>query len=493
MMDDRIRDARASLDALQPAAPPLVQLRARGRRQQATRMSMLAVVIAIAIAVPVGLWTSNTPTRVNVGPVTGTQPPSDSTGSLWPQRLLLAGNINSAVYHDGELYADVGVLNAKVVEVTKLGSVASPSLPAGHLVSVEESDGSSALWLVPSVPKASVAIYRLDPATLAVQDEDHLPAAAPSTYLASPLAVWSQTGGMWLARGDVLFHLDPLSGAILGQITVSGPLDGLADGGHGLLYDSILQSVIEERDAGTGMLRVTGNVGPDAGGVGLSASDSGVWASYRTGMAGGSALYAAADLQRVGPSWGPDPDTSLFYRIMGTSATVVDGTAWVSSDGSLTCADAVTGAVRATERTPLDLAPYILGEGGGQLFGVTDNGLYGVTAPEACSAAPGAPTATTTTAPSPTTATVSSATTVPTTTTLPVIPWSALPNPPCPSGYDADGAGTVYCIPYAYELGGTAAHPNNKDACPAGSHETIGPVLCVADDDKGIVAPVAGG
>jgi hypothetical protein len=47
------------------------------------------------------------------------------------------------------------------------------------------------------------------------------------------------------------------------------------------------------------------------------------------------------------------------------------------------------------------------------------------------------------------------------------------------------------CVPYAYLPGGTLTDPNNNTACPAGSHSTVGPVLCVSDTASDIVAPVA--
>jgi hypothetical protein len=56
----------------------------------------------------------------------------------------------------------------------------------------------------------------------------------------------------------------------------------------------------------------------------------------------------------------------------------------------------------------------------------------------------------------------------------PAIDLNSLPHPPCPKGFEEDGAyaPTALCIPPAYL-------PRSDTACPAGSQLTMGPALCV--------------
>jgi hypothetical protein len=140
-----------------------------------------------------------------------------------------------------------------------------------------------------------------------------------------------------------------------------------------------------------------------------------------------------------------------------------------------------------------------LSHGGVFTMGVVPQRLSGVLIAVAlvslasCSSMASNATATTTSA---STTTPPTSTTQPTTAAIatpPPIAFSALPKPPCPAGYDSDGvpgSASDLCVPYVYEPGGTAAHPNGKTACPPGSHLTIGPALCVSDTVPDIEAPV---
>ncbi len=81
----------------------------------------------------------------------------------------------------------------------------------------------------------------------------------------------------------------------------------------------------------------------------------------------------------------------------------------------------------------------------------------------------------------------SPSTSAPVAVSYPPLTYADLPYPGCPSGYDSygnPGLGSQFCIPPAYV-------PQENFSCPAGSHETMGPALCMTDGNATVVEPVA--
>ena len=105
---------------------------------------------------------------------------------------------------------------------------------------------------------------------------------------------------------------------------------------------------ITERHAATGAVIATSGVRFSTNGADLHAVAGAVWASYRTGMAGGAELLDATGLRRVlspaglpGSVW---KDLSQGGAIIeGPGVAVLDGHAWLSSPAGIACLQATTG------------------------------------------------------------------------------------------------------------------------------------------------------
>jgi hypothetical protein len=117
----------------------------------------------------------------------------------------------------------------------------------------------------------------------------------------------------------------------------------------------------------------------------VAATNSGVWVSVRYGMLGGAFELSANGLQEIAPPPSEavgNPGT--YDQIMGIGTSVSEGTLWLTSNAqmaTLTCADPTTGAVRASEETPVPV--FLAIASGPLLYAVTASGQVVVIIPPA--------------------------------------------------------------------------------------------------------------
>ena len=113
-----------------------------------------------------------------------------------------------------------------------------------------------------------------------------------------------------------------------------------------------------------------GGVGPGS----VTAVDTGVWLSWRGGMAGSTVFLRKADLSIAPEPIDPHPvqttgPGSLFESIMGEGTLYADGVLWIAAgDGQIGCLDPSTGAVRAETTFPMPSVSLMGVGAGGQLY-----------------------------------------------------------------------------------------------------------------------------
>jgi len=166
------------------------------------------------------------------------------------------------------------------------------------------------------------------------------------------------TTDTWIGAGSDLVEVNPAAGAVLRRVPAGARVTSLSVSPDGkLLYAAVNRTsinpvadpaaAITERHAATGaVIATSGMFSTD--GVDLHAVAGAVWASYRTGMAGGAELLDAAGLRRiVSPARQPGPFWKDLSRgdpiIQGPSVAVLDRHAWLSSPAGIACLQATTG------------------------------------------------------------------------------------------------------------------------------------------------------
>ena len=218
---------------------------------------------------------------------------------------------------------------AHVVRQSRPGPVmvTGGTLPAGaDLVRAGDS-----LWVAGGV---APAVYRLDPARLVLRQRIDLPLSAEA-IAATPAALWVGGPGR-------LSRVDLRTGAVTAAVPVDGDVTSLsADPAGRRLYAAATApggTVVTERDGGTGALLASRLLGSGAGH--LAATAAGVWV-WQEAAAAAMVRLRTTDLRTVAavaPMPGPGP---LRGGLAGSAL-------WVGDPTTLSCADPLTGRVRAT-------------------------------------------------------------------------------------------------------------------------------------------------
>jgi hypothetical protein len=241
--------------------------------------------------------------------------------------------------------------------------------------------------------QGSARVYQLDPRTLAVVRTIVVtgnPADFNGLYPGT-------AGSVWTGAGRVLLRLSARTAAVLGRITLpAGPYpvtDAAVSPDGTVLYVSTGLvgggGLVRAFSVATGrLLAVTARSAlTDATtGPGLVAMPGRVWAYFRTGMTGASALLRARDLAVLKTAV-PGTFNGAYEWGQTGGATDHDGVLWwADGSGLLACVDPVTGSVLASETIN---APVY------QLLGVTDRvyvalneGVVAITPPRRCTQAP---------------------------------------------------------------------------------------------------------
>ncbi len=218
------------------------------------------------------------------------------------------------------------------------------------------------------------ALYRLDPATLAVRQRIPLaPYGAGSGWQGGPVLAGGSASGLWLAYGRGLHLYGTANGThLLARDLGAGAVgESLSiDPAGRLLYVGSANATsgvtVTEWDADTGTPLASARApGGDLGGPRVSALGYGVWIAYATGTMGGIERLRSIDLRPVTSGSGPHSNGIRAWS-SGRVLWLTDGMAQ-----QVQCADPVTGVVRAQAHADLpqvlaaDSAGVYLGEARG--------------------------------------------------------------------------------------------------------------------------------
>ncbi len=167
-----------------------------------------------------------------------------------------------------------------------------------------------------------------------------------------------ESGGIWLPTAEGAQLVSVSSGKVLKNLSFGARVTGVATSPDGtLLYVSLFgpegypssNTVIDEVDAGSG--RVVARRGLfTVNGAALTPVPGALWASYRTGMAGGTDLYSSTGLDPVAP-----PEVKAFSavpryggeQIQGFSMSYLGAVVWMQSASGVSCLSPSTGSFRA--------------------------------------------------------------------------------------------------------------------------------------------------
>lgn len=205
---------------------------------------------------------------------------------------------------------------------------------------------------------SDVVVEQLDTATLTLHSRQYLPVKNnPFGPGVAPDLTATINGPLWVAGGEDLWALNPSTGAVETEFDTGNSITSMSTDPTGnLLYtdaeDNRSEPWVTEYSAQTGKeLKRAYPGGIVAGSV--AATYGGVWVSFRTGMGGQAIELSATGLTQIAPPLNPRGSTFDPYgQDGGVGASVSQGTLWLTAmtdNGVLTCADPVTGAVRAKE------------------------------------------------------------------------------------------------------------------------------------------------
>ncbi len=256
-------------------------------------------------------------------------------------------------------------------------------------------------------PSARAEACEVDPGTLSVIRTLDLPPARPADGIMALAA--GPAGSIWIGYSQTLLRVDAATGTVLDEITVPSGLvvtDSAVDPAGQFLYVSYAHNVgspsvgaeegavVYEYDATSGQLlasTMTGPVTDSVAGASLVAVPGGVWASFRTGMAGLTVLLRQGNLAPIGGGTGDAPIGSVFHWMMGASVVYGDGALFLAQEGGLVaCIDPRTGQVRGSETLPNtpeqdDAISVITVDGSARLvYGGDQDGVITVTPPASC-------------------------------------------------------------------------------------------------------------
>jgi hypothetical protein len=245
----------------------------------------------------------------------------------------------------------------------------------------------------PAVHGFHLRLFQVRISTLTVVRSWYLPGGAVPDFRPVPVTA-GPAGTAWIGFGDRFWRLNVRTGARSQRRLPSASLtvtDVAMDPAAAHLYVSAAPklggAVVFEYSLRSSKLVATAKGKPlefSVSGAELTAAPHGVWASFRTGMAGQTVLLRQQGLHLVHVTGG----ATLFGWFMLGSTVYGGGSTWVGlNNGDMGCVGPSTGAVRSRGHLRL-LA------GGGELLGVSaarrevyalgTSSILGITAPSTC-------------------------------------------------------------------------------------------------------------
>lgn len=384
----------------------------RAATMTALGAAALAVVAAGCGSTPTGPRPRVTRSTVGTsstarGSATRTSTTVAATTSAWVTKATigLPGVVDALVGSPQAVYALVVHASAGKPASGSSATVARLALGSRTPVYSREIAGASSLaysagsvWVaaVTSSPSAghdgTATLDQIDPATLTPRGTMQLPITAlPGGGAGFPAVLAAAPGGpLWVGIGTQLYRVDPTTGAVTGQLGEPGDVDSLSlSPDSGLLYAGTAGAngtggVVVERDATSGALLATRDLPYSVAGAQVSASDAGVWASYRTGMLGDTVELRSSDLAQIVPPKGVTPTLRTpFVAAMGVATSVSGGVLWLYGIQTLRCANPVTGHVRSTEPVHTGVEGQVAAYPGA-VYVSSSNGITVLAPPSAC-------------------------------------------------------------------------------------------------------------
>lgn len=353
----------------------------------------------------------------NASPAASLQSPVTVPG--WPTQSLALGPVGGIALDSTDVYVlfstpagatqtafEASVARVARVDRASLEVTAEASFPGATAVAV----AGTWLWVAIDQPpgqlggNVKVSVDQVDATTLRTQQTVALGELQAAANGAWGTVMAGDASRLWVGQGQEIISVNPATGGTVsaedlgaGAYVRSLSLDPIGT----LLYTGAANAqsgvTVWEWNAGTGALTATlggpqlGNEGPglDLGGPMVSATASGVWISFATGMMGGIEFLSEDQLraQPAAPS-----ETTLDLYSNGVAVEVSGGILWirdVASGGGgdvLRCADPSSGAIRAMGSTGSPNDDYELIGGGDvqALYLGGTNGLSVVQPPPAC-------------------------------------------------------------------------------------------------------------
>ncbi|MGZ4125516.1 MAG: hypothetical protein ACXVQU_08185 [Actinomycetota bacterium] len=272
--------------------------------------------------------------------------PSLPAGNRFVRPVLALPGTSTAIApsSDGSIYISVSTAaGPRIVERWDPATgdvVRSGLIPGMQLVvsngAVWASGGVPPSWDAPSAP----ALYRLDPASLAVVQTVDLP-SAPAAFSVAP------DGSLWVGVKGGIIIVDGSTGAIQRSFEVRGTPKLFAfdpSGAHAYVSTDAPSGqdsdLLIELDATTGGVVASGSAGIHEldGPTSMAATDRGVWVTEPTGMMASASFLAEGTLRRSGDHSHEGSN--------GLTVTIAGGVVWLT-DLRVSCLDPATGRRRA--------------------------------------------------------------------------------------------------------------------------------------------------
>jgi ligand-binding sensor domain-containing protein len=242
-----------------------------------------------------------------------------------------------------------------------------------------------------------VVLKQINPLTLSVEVSESLPVTDEfSGYPLATYLVATVNGPLWVAAGEDLWALNPSTGAVETEFKTDAAIASMSTDPTGrLLYAASPLTAdggatVTEYDARTGQeLSQMAEAATTAPGT-VAATNSGVWLSARSGMAGGTVELSASGLTEIAPTPAERLGFGTYDQIGGVWASVSEQTLWLTNESgraNLTCANPTTGAVRASGSTPVPVSAPIAD--GQKLYAIAssngvDENVVVITPPAGC-------------------------------------------------------------------------------------------------------------
>ena len=208
------------------------------------------------------------------------------------------------------------------------------------------------VWVVLGQGSHTIA-EQLNPEDLVLHAAHTLGESGSTSYPPWPVLSATAGGPLFIAAGEDLWAVDPVSGAVDYHLTTTDQIAWMSTDPTGRLLYVVSSAVnqdggetVSQYDIRTGqLLRSTDQAGAVNAGT-AAATSGGVWLSYRGGMAGSAFELSSSGFQFISPAI---QGFGTFEQIMGVESGVSEGVLWLTSGAGLTCADPNEGAVRAAE------------------------------------------------------------------------------------------------------------------------------------------------